>query len=108
VMRAFTAETLSVTSTQPGLVEATLPVDNEIGVKYQVVVRAVIAPADAGSTRVRLYGERTITSVTTDPLDVQRIDGGMYGRSGATWVSLLRIAAALQPDSSRRVVVLPE
>lgn len=108
VMRAFTAETLSVTSTQPGVVEATLPADNEVGVKYQVVVRAVIAPADAGSTRVRLYGERTISSVTKDPLDVQRIDGGMYGRSGATWVSLLRIAAALQPDSSRRVVILPE
>jgi hypothetical protein len=108
VMSAFKDETLSVTSSQPGLIEAKLPADNEVGVRYQVVVRAEIAPADAGSTRVRLYGERTITAVTQDPLDVQRVDGGMYGRSGATWLSLLKIAAALQPDSSRRVVVLPE
>jgi hypothetical protein len=108
VTSAFTAETLSVTSSQPELIEAKLPADKELGVTYQVVARAVIAPAEAGSTRVRLYGERTISAVTKDTLDVQRIDGGMYGRSGATWLSLLKIAAALQPDSSRRVVVLPE
>jgi hypothetical protein len=108
VTSAFMAETLSVTSSQPELIEAKLPPDTELGVTYRVVARAVIAPADAGSTRVRLYGERTISAVTKDTLDIQRIDGGMYGRSGATWLSLLKIATALQPDSSRRVVVLPE
>src|SRR5437868_6844006 len=108
LLTAFTGETLAVTSSQPGLIEAKLPADNEIGVTYQVVAHGVISPAEAGSTRVRLYGERTVTSVTTDPLDVQRIDGGMYGRSGATWLSLLRIAALLQPDSSKRIVVLPQ
>lgn len=104
---AFAAETLLVTSSQAGLIEAKLPPDNEIGVIYQVVVRGLITPADPGSTRVRLYGERSVSAVTKDTLDVQRIDGGMYGRSGATWLSLLKIAASLQPDSSKRIVVLP-
>jgi hypothetical protein len=104
---AFMAETLAVTSSQPGLIEAKLPADNQIGVAYQVVARGLIAPAEPGSTRVRLYGERTVMFVTKDSLDVQRIDGGMYGRSGATWLSFLRIATSLQPDSSKRVVVLP-
>jgi hypothetical protein len=31
----------------------------------------------------------------------------MYGRSGATWLSFLKIASSLQPDSSKRTVVLP-
>jgi hypothetical protein len=103
---AFQAESLAVTSSQPGLIEAKLPADNQIGVSYQVVARGLIAPAEPGSTRVRLYGERTVMFVTKDSLDVQRIDGGMYGRSGATWLSFLRIARSLQPDSSKRVVVL--
>jgi hypothetical protein len=104
---AFIAETLSVTSSQPGLIEAKLPADNQIGVTYQVVARGLMAPAEPGSTRVRLYGERTVMFVTKDSLDVQRIDGGMYGRSGATWLSFLKIASSLQPDSSKRTVVLP-
>lgn len=107
LMTAFAAESLAVTSPQPGLIEAKLPPDNEIGVTYQVVVRGLITPADPGLTRVRLYGERTVSAVTKDTLDVQRIDGGMYGRSGATWLSLLKIATSLQRDSSKRVVVLP-
>ena len=104
---AFAAESLAVTSSQPGLIEAKLPADNQIGVNYQVVARGLIAAAEPGSTRVRLYGERTVMFVTKDSLDVQRIDGGMYGRSGETWLSFLRIAKSLQPDSSKRVVVLP-
>jgi hypothetical protein len=104
---AFAAETLAVTSSQPGLIEAKLPADNQIGVSYQVVARGLVAAAEPGSTSVRLYGERTVMFVTKDSLDVQRIDGGMYGRSGATWLSFLKIAKSLQPDSSKRVVVLP-
>ena len=107
LMTALAAESLFVTSSQGERIEAKLPPDNEIGVTYQVVARGLITPADPGTTRVRLYGERTVSAVTKDTLDVQRIDGGMYGRSGATWLSLLKIAASLQPDSSKRIVVLP-
>jgi hypothetical protein len=108
VMSAFMAETLSVTSSQPGVIEARLPADKEIGVTYQVVARALITASDSGRTLVRLYGERSVSAVSSDPIDTQRIDGGMFGRAGATWLSLLKIAVALQPDSSRRTVVLPE
>ena len=60
---AFAAETLLVTSSQAGLIEAKLPPDNEIGVTYQVVARGMITPADPSLTRVRLFGERTVSAV---------------------------------------------
>lgn len=104
LLSAFLDEGLSVTSSQERTLEAQLPTDKSLGTDYRVVARAVILPI-GDTTRVRLYGERSEGNDFRN--DVNRIDSKTRGRGGPTWLSLLKIARRLQPDSSQRVVVVP-
>jgi hypothetical protein len=106
IASAFLDEGLSVTSTQEQLIEARPPANRDAGTRGVVVARALIMPGPTGEgARVRMYGERTASGFAGEK--GQRIAGRTYGEGGAMWLSFLKIAARLQPDSTQRTVVLP-
>ena len=107
VASALTGEHFNVTSSQSNLVEAAGPTSADIK-NLRVVVRAFLGPAPvAGDVRVRLSGDRILANFGNGEADRSAIDPTMYGIAGDAWVSLLKVAAALQPDSTKRTVVLP-
>lgn len=107
VASALGAERFTVTTSQSNLIEAAGPTSADFK-NLKVVVRALLAPAPSpGDVRVRLSGDRIVTDFGDGEVDRSAIDPTMYGIAGDAWVSLLKVAAALQPDSTKRVVVLP-
>ena len=107
VASALADERFNVTSSQSNLVEAAGPTSADIK-NLRVVVRALLVPAPAaGDVRVRLSGDRILTNFGNGEADRSPIDPTMYGIAGDAWVSLLKVAGALQPDSTKRTVILP-
>ena len=107
VASALADEHFTVTSSQSNLVEAAGPTSADIK-NLRVVVRALLAPAPVpGNVRVRLSGDRILDNFGNGEADRSPIDPTMYGIAGDAWVSLLKVAAALQPDSAKRTVILP-
>jgi hypothetical protein len=103
VLDALLTEHIPVRSSQGDFLEAQVRTDTELGNDYTVTAHAAVTSSDQLRSTVRFYAERTRASRTEQA--VTRIDGCGFGSAGATWLSFLRAATALQPDASKRWVV---
>ena len=96
LVSAFNEHGLSVTSSQPGVVEFRAAREKGILGFYEVFARAVIVPADCG-THVTLFGEETRYANASAPQgEAKRIGPSSAGRALDVWRKLESVAAALR------------
>jgi hypothetical protein len=103
VLEAFMKNQLTVSSTQPNMVEAKLPRESGFLGAYEVAARALVIPAGA-ITRVTLYAEETRDMGSSAGLHSERVSQFSRGRAGEVWAKLNAIALQLQPDASKRAI----
>jgi hypothetical protein len=99
VVSAFMDNALPVSSSVGNTIEAKLGREMGASGGVQVTARAIVVPSDSGTT-VRLYSELRDQGGNTQRL-------GAFGVAGVmptVWKSLLAVGAAIQPDSTKRVV----
>jgi len=96
LVTAFNEHGLSVTTSQPGVVEFRAAREKGILGFYEVFARAVIVPADCG-THVTLFGEETRYANASAPQgEAKRIGPSSAGRALDVWRKLESVAAALR------------
>src|SRR5690348_8679934 len=100
LVTAFNEHGLSVTTSQPGVVEFRAAREKGILGFYEVFARAVIVPADCG-TRVTLFGEETrYTNASAPQGEAKRIGPSSAGRALDVWRKLESVAAALRANGA--------
>ena len=100
VVSAFNDHGLTVTTSQPGVVEFRAPREKGILGYYEVFARAVIEPQDCG-TRVTLFGEEThYPNASASQGTATRIGPSSSGRARDVWTKLEAVAAALRGNAS--------
>ena len=100
LLNAFAANGLTISTSQPGVIEFVAPRERGILGFDQVFARAVITPVECG-TRVTLFGEQThYPNATAREGSATRIGPSSTGRALDVWTRLQAVASSLRGDST--------
>ena len=99
VMSAFGKNQLGVTSSQPGVVEASLPRQRGLSGYYDLFARAVITPGDNGMATVTLFAEETqYADDGVTRIGSSRASERSLGRAAEVWEKLQGVARTLRSE----------